>query len=305
MGRYLTRRILHTLLVIFGVSLVAFLLVHLSGDPAALLVSPDATQADVERIRRIYGLDRPLYVQYGKFVFRLIQGDMGQSFRTGHDNWELIATRFPATLHLTIASLLLALSMAIPVGVLSALRRGSVIDAVARGAIIIAQSAPVFWTAIMLVLLFALRWAWFPPSGYESRRALILPAFALGIHSAAELARLTRNSVLDVLGEDYVRTARSKGLQEIIVITRHVLRNALIPVITLLGLRFGVLMGGAVITETIFDWPGLGNLAVQAVLNRDVPLVQACLMTTAFFITFSSLIVDLMYSLLDPRIKYQ
>lgn len=304
MGRFLAHRLLGAALVLLGVSVAAFLLVHLSGDPAALLVPPDATQEEVDEMRARLGLDQPLYQQYGRFALRLLQGDLGHSFRSKHAITELIAARFPATLHLTVASLGFALLLALPIGVFSALKRGTAFDAAARGLILLGQSAPVFWTGLLSILIFAVQWQVLPPSGYESWRGLVLPTVTLGLHSAAELARFVRGSMLDSLMEDYVRTARSKGLGQPVVIWKHVLRNALIPVVTVVGLRFGVLMGGAAVTETIFNWPGMGNLIVEAVSNRDVPLVQAGLMVTACFVTLSSLVVDFTYVVIDPRITY-
>lgn len=304
MTNFLTFRLAQALLVVVGVSMVAFLLVHLSGDAAALLVPPDATQAEVEVMRAEMGLDRPLYVQYGQFLLRLLRGDLGYSFRSKHAISELIVSRFPATLHLTISSLLFALALALPVGALSALHRGTMFDAGARTFIIVGQSAPVFWTGLVAILLFAVQYQVLPPSGYDSWKGLVLPTVTLGLHSAAELARFVRGSMLDVLQEDYIRTARSKGLAEQIVIWKHVLRNALIPVVTVVGLRFGVLMGGAAVTETIFNWPGMGSLIVEAVSNRDVPLVQAGMMVTACFVTLSTLVVDFAYVVIDPRISY-
>ncbi|MBI4277076.1 MAG: ABC transporter permease [Armatimonadetes bacterium] len=305
MSRYLIARTLHTLLVLLGVSAAAFLLVYLSGDPAAAMVSPDATQADVDRMRALMGLDRPLAEQYLRFLGRVLHGDFGNSYRFRTATWGLVSGRLPATLHLTVVSLAVALALAIPLGMTAALRRGKTLDVLARTVATAGQSAPVFWTGIMAILLVAVRWRLLPPSGYEGWESLVLPAGTLGFYSASELVRFVRNHTLDVLGEDYVRTAHAKGLANRAVLARHVLRNTLIPVVTILGLRFGVLMGGAVVTETVFGWPGVGSLVVEAVSARDVPVVQASLMVTAAFVAVSNLLVDVAYTLIDPRITYR
>lgn len=304
MIRYLLERFAYTVLVLLVVSLVAFLLMHLSGDPALTAAPPDAPPAQVEEVRRILGLDRPLPQQYLTFLGRIARGDFGTSFRHRVPTVTLLAARIPPTLLLALTSLGFALVTAVPIGVAAAVSRGRAADIAARIAVTVGQSAPVFWTGIMSILLLAVRWRVLPASGYDGWMYLVLPASTLGIYSAAEMVRFVRNGVLDVLGEDYVRSARAKGLPSRAVLFRHVLRNALIPLVTFVGLRLGVLMGGAVVTEAVFGWPGVGSLMVDAVLNRDVPLVQATLMTTAAAVTLANLAVDLAYGVIDPRISH-
>lgn len=304
MVRYLIERLAYTVLVLLAVSLAAFLLAHLSGDPALMAAPPDATPQQVAEVRRTLGLDRSLPEQYLIFLGRIARGDFGSSFRHRVPTLHLLAARIPPTLLLALTSLGIAVVMAIPVGVAAGVSRGGAMDLVGRILVTLGQSAPVFWTGIMAILLLSVRWRVLPASGYEGWTHLVLPAGTLGLYSASELVRFVRTGVIDVLGEDYVRTARAKGLPSRLVLFRHVLRNALIPVITFIGLRFGVLMGGAVVTEAVFGWPGVGSLMVDAVLNRDVPLVQAALMATAASVTLANLAVDLMYGAIDPRISH-
>ncbi len=304
MIRYLAERLAYTVLVLMVVSLAAFLLAHLSGDPAALAAPPDATPEQIAEVRRTLGLDRSLPEQYLGFLSRVARGDFGRSFRHRVATVHLLAARVPPTLLLALTSLTMAVVVAVPVGVGAAVQRGRGFDVAGRILVTLGQSAPVFWTGIMGILLLAVRWRVLPASGYEGWAHLVLPAGTLGLYSASELVRFVRSGVIEVLGEDYVRTARAKGLPPRLVLSRHVLRNALIPVVTFIGLRFGVLMGGAVVTEAVFGWPGVGSLMVEAVLNRDVPLVQATLMTTAAAVALANLAVDLAYGVIDPRIAH-
>jgi ABC-type dipeptide/oligopeptide/nickel transport system permease component len=302
--RYLAERLTYTVLVLLAVSLVAFLLTHLSGNPAAMAAPLDATPQQVEDVRRALGLDRPLFTQYMVFLGRVARGDLGNSFRHRVPTLDLLAARIPPTLLLALTSLTVAVVIAVPVGVAAGVWRGRSMDLVGRVIVTLGQSAPVFWTGIMATLLLSVRWRVLPASGYENWTHLVLPAGTLGLYSASEMVRFVRNGVLDVVGEDYVRTARAKGLPAHLVLFRHVLRNALIPVVTFIGLRFGVLMGGAVVTEAVFGWPGVGSLMVDAVLNRDVPLVQATLIATAASVAVANLAVDLAYGVIDPRIAH-
>ncbi len=301
---YLLERLVYAALVLLAVSLAAFLLMHLSGDPAMMAVPSDAPPEQIADARRTLGLDRSLPEQYLTFLGRIARGDFGTSFRHRVPTVTLLAARIPPTLLLAVTSLGLAVVMAVPIGVAAAVSRGRAMDILGRVLVTLGQSAPVFWTGIMSILLLAVRWRVLPASGYDSWLNLVLPASTLGIYSAAEMVRFVRNGVLDVLGEDYVRSARAKGLSSRVVLSRHVLRNALIPLVTFIGLRLGVLMGGAVVTEAVFGWPGVGSLMVDAVLNRDVPLVQATLMTTAGAVALANLAVDLAYGVIDPRISH-
>jgi len=303
MKKFLVRRLVQGAIVIFAVSVLSFLLVHLSGNPASLLAPPDASQAEVDELARIMGLDRPLHEQYLAFASRAVQGDFGRSFRSGYPNIELIKERFPATMLLITAAFLFAMALALPLGTIAAIWRGTLVDVGVRGFIILGQSAPVFWVGIMAILVFAVRFKVLPVSGFTSPEQLVLPAVTLGLSLAADVTRYLRNGMLEVLGEDYVRTARAKGLSEWLVIFKHALRNALIAVITVVGLRYAMLLGGAVVTETVFNFPGMGSLIVEAVRTRDVPLVQAALMFTGFLIIAISLLTDIGYSIVDPRIR--
>ena len=323
MTRYLARRFWQSLLVLFGISLIVFIILHLTGDPAVLLMPPDATREDIENFRKIMGFNDPLFVrwppwqylhppwqfladtQYGRFFMGAIRGDFGTSFRHQQPALGLVLERMPATIELTLAAMAVAISVAIPVGILSAVRRNSAVDHAGMVMALLGQSMPVSWLGIMLILLFAVRLNLLPAFGTGSLRHLILPAVTLGAFSMARMARLTRSGMLEVLGQEYVRTARAKGLSEIRVILKHSLKNAAIPVITVIGLDLGTLLGGAVITETIFAWPGVGRLAVQAIANRDYPVVQAAVFTLASIFVIINFLVDVLYTYLDPRVAYE
>ncbi len=323
MTRFLARRFWQSLLVLFGISLIVFLILHLTGDPAVLLMPPDATKEDIDNFRKIMGFNDPLFLrwppwgylnppwrflvdtQYGRFFTGVMRGDFGTSFRHQQPALGLVLERMPATLELTLAAMGIAVSVAIPVGILSAVRRNSAVDHAGMVMALLGQSMPVYWLGIMLILLFAVRWNLLPAFGTGSARHLILPAVTLGAFSMARIARLTRSGMLEVLGQEFVRTARAKGLTEIRVILKHSLRNAAIPVVTIIGLDLGTLLGGAVITETIFAWPGVGRLAVQAIANRDYPVVQAAVFTLASIFVIINFLVDILYTYMDPRVAYK
>ncbi len=305
MTRYVARRLVQALVVMLGVSAVVFLALRLGGDPAFLMLPPDATEADRVRFRHELGLDRPLPVQYAVFLRRAVQGDFGMSLRFNQPALPLVVERLPATLELALAALGIALVIAVPAGVLCAVRRNSLYDTLSMLGVLFGQSMPVFWLGIMLILLLAVRLPLFPTSGRGGLEFLVLPAITLGLYSTARVTRLVRAGMLDTLGQDYIRTADAKGLPRRRVVFRHALRNTMIPVITVIGLELGTLLGGAVITETVFAWPGVGRLVVTAIFQRDYPLVQtAVLITASLFVTFN-LLVDLAYGLLDPRIRYR
>ncbi|MCC7368213.1 MAG: ABC transporter permease [Chloroflexi bacterium] len=302
MVTYLLERVGRSLLVLLGVILVAYLLVLLTGDPAGAIAGPDASPADVERVRRELGYDQPLPIQMVRYVWKVLQGDFGRSSTYRQAAFPLILERLPATLALAAAAMLVNLVIALPLGVLSAVRRGGVVDVLGTLVVFAGQSMPVFWMGIMLILLLSLTLQILPASGYGWPN-VVMPAFVLGIHGAAYQTRLLRSAMLDVLSQDYLRTARAKGLLEQAVVVRHALRNALIPVITASGIQFAVLMGGAVIVETVFAWPGVGSLAVSAINGRDVSLVVASTFVFAVFILAVNLLVDLSYGLVDPRVR--
>lgn len=303
MAEYVTRRLLGSLLVIFGVSVVTFCLTFLSGDPAELMLPPGATPEQMAQFRAAWGFDQPLYLQYGRFLSRAVQGDFGVSLRHGEPALPLIAERLPATLQLTLTAMLLAIIVALPLSILSATHRGGVVDLGAMAVALVGQAVPNFWLATMFILLFAVSLGWLPTSGRGTWQHIVLPAAAIAINLLALLTRLGRSAMLEVLAEDYVRTARAKGVSEWLVLTRHALRNALIPLVTVVGLQFGYILGGAVVVETVFTYPGVGLFTIQAIQNRDYPVVQAAVFILATAVVLINLAVDLLYGSLDPRIR--
>jgi ABC-type dipeptide/oligopeptide/nickel transport system permease component len=292
-------------LVIVGVSIIVFILVQLAGDPVVLMLAgTGASEADLQALRAELGYDDPVVVQYVRYAGNALRGDLGNSLRFKQPAVNLVAARLPATALLAVTALVLAVAVAVPLGVLAAVRRNSWLDYLSMFVALLGQSIPLFWLGIMLVLIFAVELRWFPAGSAGTWRHLVLPAVTLGAYPMARIARLTRASMLDVLNEEYLRTARAKGLAERRVIVGHALRNAALPVVTVVGLMFGTLMGGAVVTETIFAWPGVGLLTIQAIQNRDFPLVQAAVLMVAVVFVFVNLLVDLLYVYFDPRIRY-
>ncbi len=305
MGAYLASRLAQSLIVIAAVVLIVFMMMFLSGNPALLLLPPDASREDILEFSRQMGFDRPLWEQFFSFAGNLLQGDFGRSWRFQAPVLPLVLERLPATIELAVASLALSLAIAVPIGVISAVKRNTFVDGAAMVFALIGQSTPAFWLGIMLILVFAVQLGLVPTSGREQWNSLILPAVTLGLSLAGRNARLVRSSVLEVLNEDYIRTARAKGLPEWRVVTMHGLRNALLPVVTVVGLELGHLLGGAVVVETVFAWPGIGLLAVQGVLGRDYPIVQAVIIVSALIFVITNLLIDLLYTWLDPRVSLQ
>lgn len=303
MAQYLLRRALHSLIVILGVSLLVFVLMRLTGDPTYLLLPPDASREQVAELRHDLGLDESIPVQYGRFLLNAVRGDFGQSFRTGQPAMSLVLERVPATLRLAGFAFMVTALIAIPVGIVSARYRHTWIDDIGRAIALFGQAVPSFWLGMMLILLFSVRLGWLPPFGSGSFKHLILPGITLGAYSAAIISRLLRSTLLEVLGSDYIRTARAKGLSDRAVLYRHALRNASLPVVTMFGLQVGVLFGGAVITEYVFAYPGMGRLVLQAIGNRDFAVVQAFVLLITLLIIVTNIVVDLLYAMLDPRIK--
>ena len=304
MRRFIARRLIQAVAVIFGVSIVTFGLLYATGDPAALLLPLDATPEDHARIRAQLGLDDPLVVQYWRFASGAVRGDFGRSVRQSEPALGLVLERLPATLELTFTAMAIAVVIAIPAGIIAAAKRGTVVDQAAMLIALIGQSMPNFWLGIMLLLLFAVQLQWLPPFGRDGWQNLILPAITLSMYSMARTARLVRSGLIDTLGQDYIRTARAKGLREGLVLRRHALRNGLLPVVTVLGLDLAHLLGGAVITETIFAWPGIGRLAVTAIGARDYPVVQAVVFIVAVAYTAINFFVDVLYAYLNPRVRF-
>jgi ABC-type dipeptide/oligopeptide/nickel transport system permease component len=310
-GAYIIRRLLQTIPVILGVTALVYFILFQTGDPTFLMVSTDASREEVERIRRELGFDKPWYIQYIQFLGRAVRGDFGVSLRQGQPVFNIILERYPATLELTFAAMFIALALALPLGVISATRRNSVFDNFAMAFALVGQSTPVFFLGIILLFVFGGLLGWFPIGGKgrgelgDELRHLILPATTLGTFSVARNARLVRSTLLEVLGQDYIRTARAKGLAERVVIWQHALKNALIPVVTVVGLEFGTLLGGAVITETVFAWPGVDNLVIRAIGQKDFPVVVGTVTVLSVSFVLINLIVDLLYGYLDPRVRYR
>jgi peptide/nickel transport system permease protein len=300
---YIAARLATAVLVILGVSIVSFFLTFLTGDPAEIMLPPGATAAQIEKFRAEWGFDDPVIVQYWRFLKRAVHGDFGISLRHGQQSLPLIAARLPATFQLTVTAMLLAIALAVPLGVLAATHRGGPIDLLAMAVALVGQSVPNFWLAIMMILLFAVSWGLLPTSGRGGIAHVVMPAAAIAINLMALLTRLVRSTMIEMLSEDYVRTARAKGLRELFVTSRHALPNALIPLVTVIGLQFGYILGGAVVIETIFTWPGVGLFTIQAILNRDYPVVQASVFILATAVVLINLTVDLLYVWLDPRIR--
>jgi len=304
MSTYILKRLGEAVLVCFGISVITFLLLHVAGDPVRLLLSIEAKAEDAAILRKSLGLDQPLYVQYGIFLKDLIRLDFGKSLFIREPALSLVLERFPATLQLTVAGMVIALLIAIPLGVVAAVRRHSVLDNLCTALAVSGQAMPIFWLGLMLIILFSVRFHLLPASGRGTFAHLLMPAFTLGASLAPITMRMTRSKMLDILSADYIRTARAKGLHEQLVLFRHALRNASIPIVTILGLQFGRLLGGAIVTEAVFAWPGLGTLALSAIRNFDYPLAQACILTMAFIIVLVNLGIDVLVGWLDPRVRF-
>jgi peptide/nickel transport system permease protein len=313
MSTYIRNRLIGMLPVLFLVSIIVFMLIRmLPGDPVLIMLGEEATLEVRAALRHELGLDRSIPVQYAVWVGRVIRGDLGRSIRTHQPVLEAIIQRLPVTFELTLLAMVISLSSALPVGIVAAMFRGSRVDMISTAAALVGISIPNFFLAIVLIYVFALKFGWVPPMGYTppwqdlaaNLKAMILPAMTLGIGAAAVVARHIRSSFLEVLGQDYIRTARGKGLREHRVLFTHALKNALIPVVTIVGLQFGGLLGGAIITETIFGLPGVGRLVIASIFERDFPLVQGVVLFVALVFLFTNLVVDVLYAFLDPRIHY-
>lgn len=302
MGRYVAHRLLLTLPVLAGILFVSFFFTHLSGDPTDLMLPPSATEAARAAFRAVHGLDRPLLEQFATFCLNVGRGDFGLSLRFEEPAMQLVVERLSATTELAVGAMAFALVLGIPAGVISASRHNSVADSAIRGLTMLGQAVPSFYLGVIGILVFAVWLRWLPTGGRGSPAHLVLPAVTLGFNLVALIARVTRAAMLDVLRQDYIRTARAKGLSEWLVIWSHALRNAFIPVLTVIGLQVGVVMGGVVVIETIFSWPGVGRLAIQAIYARDFPVVQAVVFLFAIIFVLVNLAVDLLYAALDPRI---
>ena len=303
MRRYVLGRVLQAALALLGVTCVAFLLVSLSGDPAFILLTPEAGAEQRAAFRRFYGLDQPLPVQYARYVTHVAQGDFGTSFAFERPALAVVLERLPATLELTAAAAVLAVAFGVPAGIVAAVRSGALLDRTVMAVVLLGQSVPTFWLGLLMIRIFAVNLQWLPVSGRGTWPHLAMPAVALALFLAALLARITRSEMLEALSQDYVRTARAKGLAERSVTARHALKNALLPIVTLIGLQIGALLGGAVITETVFAWPGVGTLVFDAILRKDYPVVLAAVQLVAAGFIVINMSLDLLYGYLDPRFR--
>ena len=323
MWTFLVRRLLQSIVVLIGVTLISFISLQIGGDPTFLFVSENASVEEIQRAREALGFDRPLYVQYLSYVWNALQGDFGNSLSYRQPAMDVVLRSMPPTIELTFFSLFLAIGLSIPLGIFAALNRGKPVDGGIMTLAMLGQSIPNFWMGIMMILFFGLYLGWFPISGHvpfleplfdgdfrtaftnlpQSIYYMLMPAFAVGTYTLARNARLIRSSMLEVLQQDYVRTARSKGISENRVVIHHAMRNAWLPVVTMIGLEFGFLLGGVVVVETVFSYPGIGRLVFNAINQRDIPVVQASVILLAVIFIILNLIVDLVYARLDPRVK--
>jgi len=303
MAAYVVRRVLHGIVVLFGVSIIVFLLMHLAGDPVAVLLPLDAPPEQIEAFRKEMGFDQPLPVQYVRFMLRAVRGDFGYSYHYRRDAFSIVVERMPATLKMAGLALAFSLLVSIPAGIFAALKKGSVFDVLVRVGVLLGQAIPGFWLALMLIILFGVKLRWLPVSGAGGFKNLVLPAVVTGSFSMATITRLLRCNLVETMGETFIQVARGKGVPQRLIVTRHALKNAAIPTVTVIGMQLGWLLSGSVITEAIFAYPGMGRLAVTAIGYRDVPVIQSFVLITASIVVIVNLGVDVLYSWLDPRIR--
>jgi peptide/nickel transport system permease protein len=303
-SRYVLRSLIQLVLVTLAVATTAFLLVFMSGDPVMLMVPMNATREEVEALRDAFGLNQPLWVQYARYMVRAAQGDFGISIKAGQPALNLVMERIPATLELGLSGMILATVVGVGVGVLSALKRDSWIDAAGRVLALGSQAMPIFWLGLILIIIFSVKLRLLPPFGRGGLKELILPAITMATYNIPLILRLTRSTFFDVLYQDYVRTARAKGLPERVVVFVHILRNAAIPLVTVLGMNFGRILGGAIVTETVFAWPGVGLLSIDAIFTADYPVIMASTVILVVSVVVMNFLTDLTYAVLDPRIRY-
>src|SRR3989440_7949345 len=300
---FLGTRLARAFVALWLVSTVVFVVMRLSGDPVPLLLPPDAPTSEIFRVRAELGLDRPMIVQYGVFLAHVARGDFGRSIHFREPAMRVVAGYLPASLELALTAFFVAALIAVPIGLVSAIRRTTLIDHAIMAVALVGQSAPTFFLGILFILVLSLQAGLFPTSGRGDWRHLVLPALTLGAFAMASIARLTRSAVLEVLRADYIRTARAKGVTEALVVAKHTLKNAAVPIVTITGLQFGTLLGGAVVTETVFAWPGIGRLAIQSIYNRDYHVVQCAVFLSAIVFIVINFVIDLLYGVLDPRTR--
>lgn len=302
--RYIFKRNVMLLPVLLGVTFLVYLIISLTpGDVAAMMLGQGATQESVAALRHDMGLNDPIIIQYGRYLGRLLHGDMGLSYATQKPVIDEILSRFPNTLALAFCSILVSIAISIPVGVISAVKQYSLVDNLGMILALIGISMPSFWLGLILIIVFALGLGWFPSGGADHLKSIVLPALTLGVASTASIARTTRSSMLEVIRQDYIRTAKAKGLDSITVILKHALRNAMIPTLTVIGLEFGELLGGAILTETVFSWPGIGRLMVESIQRKDTPMILGCIIVFSIAFSIVNLLIDILYAFVDPRIK--
>jgi peptide/nickel transport system permease protein len=305
MRGYIARQLVQLVVVIIGISILSFAILHVIGDPVLLLLPQNAGKEEYERYRKLFGLDQPLVVQYWKFASRAVRGDFGRSWYADKPALPLVMERMPPTIYLTFAGLGVALLIALPLGILAALKRHSVFDTLCTMIAVAGQAMPIFWLGIMLIIIFAVRLKALPASGYGTWQHFVMPAFCLGAFLAPITMRLVRSGVIEVMSMEYIKTARAKGVAEALVVAKHAFRNTCIPVLTVLGLQFGQLLGGAIVTETVFAWPGVATLTVDSIRNQDFPVVQCAVVLLALVIVVVNLAVDVLVGFIDPRIRVQ
>ena len=306
MWKYILKRLISLIPVILGVTLLVYLIMYMApGDPAKSILGEQASPEDIAALRLKMGLDDPILIQYGRYILKVFQGDLGDSYKTRLPILVEIAARFPNTLKLTICASIITICFSIPLGIFAAIKQNTIFDGLSMLIALIGVSMPTFWLGLMLILFFSLRLGWVPSSGSDGWKTLVLPSISLGFTNMASIARTTRSSMLEVIRQDYIRTARSKGISYGKVITKHAIRNALIPTITVIGLRMGFLLGGSVITESVFAWPGIGRYMIQGIQGRDIPVVLGCIVVFTLCFSIVNLLVDLAYAFVDPRIRAQ
>ncbi len=304
MQRYFLSKVAQSILLLFGVLLLVFFMVRITGDPAALMMSREASAEEIEAFREAMGFNRPLLVQFVDFLSGAVVGDFGNSLHFKTPAMPMVLERLPATVQLAAGGLLMAMVMGIPLGLIGGFNPGSVVDSVGRTLALLGQSIPNFWLALIMILFFAVRLGWFPSFGRDQWHSVIMPAFVLGLPTLGQLVRLTRSAVLEIRGEDFIRTAYSKGLEPRVIYVKHVLRNVTIPLVSVIGVQFGYMLGGSIYIEAIFSWPGMGQLLEQSIGWRDFPLVQSIAVFTSLVVLALNLLTDMAYAIIDPRIRY-
>jgi ABC-type dipeptide/oligopeptide/nickel transport system permease component len=304
MQRYFFTSLIQSFIVLVGVLVLVFFMVRATGDPARLMLAREASPEQVEQFRHLMGFDRPLFVQFLDFAGKALVGNFGNSLHYRVPALPLILERLPATLQLAFVGLIMAVAVGVPLGLVGGSRPGSLIDIVGRAVGLFGQTVPSFWLALLLILFFAVRLGWLPTSGRDTAQSVLMPAFVLSLGTMGRLVRLTRSSILEIMGDDYIRTARSKGLAPRVIYFRHALKNAAIPLVSVIGVQFGYMLGGSVIIENVFAWPGLGRMAVEAIAGRDFPLVQGIAFFASVIVIALNLATDMLYGLIDPRIRY-